>query len=82
MSSALPHGGEECIANTSDCLPQTKHILCGEVIHGVRPLYNPTDTHSATTDRCLQTCIRKRSVPVVFTVTKTNMLVVILGMDC
>lgn len=35
MSSVMPHGGEECIANTSDCSAQIKHILCGEVMHGV-----------------------------------------------
>lgn len=37
MSSVMPHGGEECIANTSNCSAQTKHILCGEVMHGVTP---------------------------------------------
>lgn len=86
MSSALPHGGEECIANTSDCSAQTKHILCGKVMHGVShhsqdPCIIPqTHTHLWLTEMSLQTCIR-RSAPVVYTVTKTNMVVIVVGMD-
>lgn len=35
LSPSRPHGGLECMENTSDGVAQTKHTLCWRVTDGV-----------------------------------------------